>query len=342
MQQRSSSRHVDVQSQTWSRDSHGLFDYESQTTVSQSFQCDTSGYLSRSGDQLVYSSGELPEPAETLASLQISETAGIRLQPKQEVWLAVRFLGENGLEMRQGQVLKLGRVKYLVKSLYNGLEKQIDSSEGDMDTSDEDCLEEGEIVDKSQAVCRVCWERGTDANPLLSQCRCSGSIKFIHLDCQRHWLASKVTIREIDGCVTYLWKTLECEVCKTALPLTLHHKGKWFSLFSISKPDSAHIILETEDLEIPALKCVHVISFDDTRTEMKLGRGHNSTIRVNDISVSRCHAVLKLKQGKFILEDCNSKFGTLMKVEQEITLGTEKVTLQMGRSLVTMSCEECS
>lgn len=336
------SRHVEVQSQTWTRDSHGLFDYESQTTLSQSFTCSTSGHLCRSGNELVFLPADSPAPAEALASLQLSSLQEITLQPRQETWVSVRFLGDTGLELSQGQVLRLGRVKYQVKSLYNGLEKPMDSSEGDVDTSDEDCVEESEKVDKSQAVCRVCWERETESNPLLSQCRCSGSIQFIHLDCLRHWLAGKVTTRESEGCVTYLWKTLECEVCKTALPLVLHHKGKALSLFRISKPQSAHIILETDDLEIPALKCVHVISFDSAKTEVRLGRGHSSDIRINDISVSRCHAIVRLREGKFLLEDCNSKFGTLMKVTQELKLGTEKVTLQMGRSLVTMSSEVCS
>jgi hypothetical protein len=47
----------------------------------------------------------------------------------------------------------------------------------------------------------------------------------------------------------------------------------------------------------------------------KLGRGHESDLRINDISVSRCHAKIKLENGKFMLEDNQSKFGTLVLVK---------------------------
>ena len=45
-----------------------------------------------------------------------------------------------------------------------------------------------------------------------------------------------------------------------------------------------------------------------------MGRGHESEVRVCDISVSRCHALLKYKpqKGMFHLEDNLSKFGTLV------------------------------
>jgi hypothetical protein len=57
---------------------------------------------------------------------------------------------------------------------------------------------------------------------------------------------------------------------------------------------------------------------------LKMGRGHESEVRVNDISVSRCHSLLKYRTGKnkegddikfeqgFYLEDNLSKFGTLV------------------------------
>lgn len=54
--------------------------------------------------------------------------------------------------------------------------------------------------------------------------------------------------------------------------------------------------------------------------EYKLGRGHDSDIRVSDISVSRCHATVKFKDNKFIIEDSCSKFGTLVMVKDRIPI----------------------
>jgi pSer/pThr/pTyr-binding forkhead associated (FHA) protein len=48
-----------------------------------------------------------------------------------------------------------------------------------------------------------------------------------------------------------------------------------------------------------------------------MGRGHESEIRVCDISVSRCHALVKYKNGRYYLEDNLSKFGTLVIPQKE-------------------------
>lgn len=51
-----------------------------------------------------------------------------------------------------------------------------------------------------------------------------------------------------------------------------------------------------------------------------MGRGHESDLRINDISVSRLHAMIKFKDGKFLLEDNLSKFGTLVLVRKSTAL----------------------
>lgn len=53
---------------------------------------------------------------------------------------------------------------------------------------------------------------------------------------------------------------------------------------------------------------------------INLGRGHDSDLRVNDISVSRCHAVIKLKKDGFYLKDNKSKFGTLVLIKHRLAL----------------------
>ena len=57
---------------------------------------------------------------------------------------------------------------------------------------------------------------------------------------------------------------------------------------------------------------IHVLCITEAKEEFKLGRGHESEIRVSDISVSRIHTKIKYKPDGFYLEDNNSKFGTLV------------------------------
>lgn len=44
----------------------------------------------------------------------------------------------------------------------------------------------------------------------------------------------------------------------------------------------------------------------------KIGRGHESDVRISDISVSRVHAKLCFENGDFYIEDYGSKFGSLV------------------------------
>lgn len=55
-------------------------------------------------------------------------------------------------------------------------------------------------------------------------------------------------------------------------------------------------------------------------SRFRIGRGHDSELRVNDVSVSRYHAILKFNGEHFFLEDNVSKFGTLVLQERPFKL----------------------
>jgi pSer/pThr/pTyr-binding forkhead associated (FHA) protein len=65
---------------------------------------------------------------------------------------------------------------------------------------------------------------------------------------------------------------------------------------------------------------VHLISPSHNMRSFRLGRGHDSDLRINDISVSRCHAVIKFKNDGFYLSDNMSKFGTLILIRKNLEL----------------------
>ena len=74
-----------------------------------------------------------------------------------------------------------------------------------------------------------------------------------------------------------------------------------------------------------------------------MGRGHESDLRINDISVSRLHAMVKYKEGRFLLEDNLSKFGTLVLIKKRTPLnpGFNKA-VQIGRTVVNFSVKHIS
>lgn len=76
----------------------------------------------------------------------------------------------------------------------------------------------------------------------------------------------------------------------------------------------------------------------------KMGRGHESEVRVCDISVSRCHARIKFNEltKRFQMEDNLSKFGTLIIANKShIDIKPEMTkAVQIGRSVISFTIKE--
>eukprot|EP01053_Blabericola_migrator_P002786 Blabericola_migrator_1__2785@NODE_1798_length_3778_cov_307_576125_g1119_i1_p1_GENE_NODE_1798_length_3778_cov_307_576125_g1119_i1NODE_1798_length_3778_cov_307_576125_g1119_i1_p1_ORF_typecomplete_len713_score86_57RINGv/PF12906_7/2_1e15FHA/PF00498_26/5_1e02FHA/PF00498_26/4_8e08YopYscD_cpl/PF16697_5/12YopYscD_cpl/PF16697_5/0_00011YopYscD_cpl/PF16697_5/1_1e03FANCL_C/PF11793_8/0_0064FHA_2/PF17913_1/6_6e02FHA_2/PF17913_1/0_28zfRING_2/PF13639_6/0_079PHD_4/PF16866_5/8_8PHD_4/PF16866_5/1_3e03_NODE_1798_le len=71
------------------------------------------------------------------------------------------------------------------------------------------------------AVCRICLSEEEDPkeNPLVSPCKCNGSMKWIHLQCLRTWMEGRLNIKVDDvGSSCFFWRPLECELCQEPYP----------------------------------------------------------------------------------------------------------------------------
>ncbi|KAI4871587.1 hypothetical protein NFI96_033669 [Prochilodus magdalenae] len=77
-------------------------------------------------------------------------------------------------------------------------------------------LLEEESDEEDEDTCRICQCKGTSpTNPLQSPCQCSGSLQYIHRDCLRRWIQTKIK----SGAELSVVKT--CELCKGSLTLDL-------------------------------------------------------------------------------------------------------------------------
>ena len=83
------------------------------------------------------------------------------------------------------------------------------------------------------------------------------------------------------------------------------------------------MVIESLPLEKNTSRTIHVMSFSEEKTHFNMGRGHESEVRVNDISVSRCHAIIKYKPDGIYIEDNRSKFGTLVLLKQAYDIQME-------------------
>lgn len=134
----------------------------------------------------------------------------------------------------------------------------------------------------------------------------------------------------------YICKKLECELCHKLLPDVFHYKNSKINLVDIPKPAANCLVLENITQEkLQQNKIMYVVKVP-SKGEIKLGRGHECEVRINDISVSRYHATIKFSNGKFYLQDNNSKFGTLVLLKSNPRLEFHKeVTVQIGRTVVS-------
>ena len=95
-------------------------------------------------------------------------------------------------------------------------------------------------------VCRICLEEANEAdNPLVTPCLCKGSMKWIHVSCIIEWLSSKRTQRLGHFIKTYYWKTVECDLCKSALPARVYSEKykSTFELLVYTDPGSPNYIV---------------------------------------------------------------------------------------------------
>jgi FHA domain len=100
---------------------------------------------------------------------------------------------------------------------------------------------------------------------------------------------------------------------------------KVYKLVDIQLPTSCretgyYIVLESLPLEKNSSRTIHVLGFSEQKMMYSMGRGHESEVRVNDISVSRCHAKIKYHPEGIFIEDNRSKFGTLVLLKEQFPL----------------------
>ena len=97
-------------------------------------------------------------------------------------------------------------------------------------------------------ICRICLgDENTKDDPLITPCKCDGTMKFIHIGCLREWLNSKRSFKENTAVKTFCWKSLDCELCKVKFPdrIICPDTGKYIDLISFEKPYSDYLVLES-------------------------------------------------------------------------------------------------
>lgn len=298
------------------------------------------GRVVRSGEQCQFVREDAEQPLtqdeKVLAKVELDKEIFVVTSEEEPHWIVVA--GRSGYKLAEGDIIKLGRVKLTVKETCipaqiaalhtNQSLEQRQASIGSPGKAD---LSQSTLT--AQFACRICLtDTYTKVNPLMTPCKCAGTMRYIHLECLQQWLGSKMTMRQSGSALSYSWKNLECELCKEPFPLVASLDGRLVELVQMHKPETPYLMLE--DARIERGRGLHVISLLEG-SAIHLGRGHESDLRISDISVSRDHASIQLSRDGFFLSDNRSKFGTLLLARRPIRLSEAFPTLiQVNRTVL--------
>ena len=86
----------------------------------------------------------------------------------------------------------------------------------------------------SKPACRICFlSSSNENNPLISPCKCSGSMKYIHYICLKKCIETKIIKKTEQNFKSYSWKSFSCEICKAEYPKYIKIKESLFSLVDL-------------------------------------------------------------------------------------------------------------
>lgn len=123
-------------------------------------------------------------------------------------------------------------------------------------------------------------------------------------------------------------------------PYCFKYLGERWNLVDLKRPkdnQTPFIILESLNSEKNSSRTIHTVVIKSDKRIFQLGRGHDSDLRINDISVSRRHAALEYRDDGFYIVDYQSKFGTLVLESGNVEIKEDThQTIQVGRTIITI------
>jgi hypothetical protein len=364
---------VQVKSTTWASDSRDLFDYEVARTKSSAvktghFDLPGSAKISWVDRCVMPVDRHQPLPAGAQPLLQLDKRNGTfvvdgtmpsgdsRGWLRAQLWLVVKDLATTGYELSAGDVIRMGSSRFRVRQLVADSTGKV-CPEVTLPASLNDCSVDDAVAEGS--TCRICLEGGDEEGPLIQPCACKGSVESVHLGCLQKWIRCRMGLLDDKEPRSIFVKPMDCDLCKKAYPSHVCFNGERRQLVEVPQPDGPFVVLEklakSKSGNSGAGILVAAVTEDKPLT---FGRSHDVGFRVDDISISRFHAQISFREGKFFLEDNNSRFGTLvcMRRPYELSPG-EAVSIQTGSTILSLKlksepdptldgfqdhCSECS
>ena len=253
-------------------------------------------------------------------------------------------------------IIRFGRVKFIVRSMKDkSTENKKDESDNNKSIflpNDNSNLKKN--LGNKILVCEFCDKKETDNinNPIIKVCPCK-KCPLLHLNCFKNDYIKKDKMfyysnkdynsgtLKIVSLINYL-----CPYCNEPYNPIIKINSKFYNTLPYSfDKNNYHIILESINFVKDGVYCIMIIifTFPNKKEEFFLGRGHEASFKISDISISRVHAKIYLKEDNIVIDDLGSKFGTLLLVRNNVDVNEmleKKMKIQIGRNVVWLDKDE--
>ncbi len=169
----------------------------------------------------IYKAAEIPT---VIGNLQPKET--------QLPYLIIRTFGNNGYALKEGHMMKLGRMEYAItevkpapriQDFVAGLQEEEVYTVPPMPIKAQASymVTPAETPIQSPVACRICLQaEDTEQDRIIHPCTCQSSIGSVHVGCFRQWIKFRVSKLKGDSenGAAFHTSLLTCEICKKDLP----------------------------------------------------------------------------------------------------------------------------
>ena len=247
-------------------------------------------------------------------------------------------------------IIRFGRVQFVVRSMKD---KSVSNNNNEDNNNKPVFLPNDNSNLKTSGnnkalICELCEKKETDSinNPIIKICPCK-KCPLLHIKCFKNEYIKKDKMfcysnkdymsgsLKIVSLINFL-----CPLCNEPYNPIIKINSRFYNILPYSFDKNIfHIVLESINFVKDGIYCIMVIifTFPNKKEEFFLGRGHEASFKISDISISRIHAKIYLKDENIVIDDLGSKFGTLLLARNSIDVGEmieKKMKIQIGRNVI--------
>ena len=340
---------------TWGKDAHALFDYESEEITKDIYTLGKGGkiFLDQEKGTTKYEPDN-HEEGFFLTGGHSSSSEGCLINFFNEYGSHTRVTkkikDEYEYKPQINDIIRFGRVQFVVRSMKD---KSVGNNNNEDNNNKPVFLPNDNSNLKTSGnnkalICELCEKKETDSinNPIIKICPCK-KCPLLHIKCFKNEYIKKDKMfcysnkdymdhsLKIVSFINFL-----CPLCNEPYNPIIKINSRFYNIIPYTfDKDVFHLVLESINFVKDGIYCMMVIIFlfPNKKEVFYLGRGHEASFKISDISISRIHAKIYLKDENIYIDDLGSKFGTLLLARNSIDVGEmldKKMKIQIGRNVI--------